>query len=76
MLTPFSAIIKTMKRIWVKKIKSFREAKEFDLNYYLAMSGMERLKIVQFLREMHHKIKKGFNGKSRKGLRRVIKIIQ
>ena len=65
-----------MKKIWVNKTESFRKASKFDLDYYLTMSGMERLKIVQFLREMHHKIKKGLDGESRKGLRRVIKIIQ
>jgi hypothetical protein len=65
-----------MRKIWVNKAKSLRKAEEFDLNYYLAMSGMERLKIVQFLREVHRKLKKGFDGKSRKGLRRIIKIIQ
>jgi len=65
-----------MKRIWVNKTDSFKEAEEFDRGYYLNMSAKERLKIVQFLREMYHKIKRGIDGRGRKGLRRVIKIIK
>jgi hypothetical protein len=65
-----------MQKIWVNKTSSFREAEKFDADYYLGMSGIERLKTVQFLREMYYKIKRGVNGEGRKRLRRVIKIIQ
>lgn len=69
-----------MKKIWIKKTKSFEEAEEFDRSYYLNMSATERLDIVQQLREMYHKIKRGQRkrGKNanRKRLRRIIKVIQ
>ncbi len=65
-----------MKRIWVNKVNSFGEAEKFDEDYYLSMSGIERLETVQLLRVMYHKIKKGNRSEGRKGLRRIIKIIQ
>lgn len=64
-----------MKRHWVKKITSFREAEKFDKEYYLAMSPEERLGIVQFLREVYCKFGRGKN-EERKGLRGFIKVIQ
>ena len=60
----------------MNKAKSFRKAEKSETNYYLNISAIERLRIVQFLREMHYRIKNGLSGKGRKGLRRVIKIIQ
>lgn len=65
-----------MKKPWVNKTNSFREAEKFETDYYLAMSGIKRLRTVQFLREMYYKIKRGLKNEGRKGLRRVIKIIQ
>lgn len=66
-----------MKKIWVYKTDSFREAEEADASYYLKMSKRKRLEIVQFLREAYYKMKKTFkNNESRKRLRRIIKIIQ
>ena len=66
-----------MKRmIWVNKSDSFDAANEFDDDYYLSMSREERLETLQFLREIYLKIKKGSEDESRKGLRRVIKIIE
>lgn len=65
-----------MKKIWVNKADSFREAEKFDEDYYQAMSEIERLETVQFLREMHHKIKGDLKNEGRERLRRVIKIIQ
>jgi hypothetical protein len=65
-----------MKKIWIYKTDSFRKAEEFDTDYYLKMSKSKRLEIVQFLREMYQKIKGLRNNESRKGLRRVIKVIQ
>ena len=64
-----------MKKFWVHKADSFKEAEDFDREYYLAMPGEERLETVQFLREAYYKIK-GVKNESRKGLRRVIKVIQ
>jgi hypothetical protein len=32
-----------MKKIWLRKAKSFSEAQEQDLDYYLNMSAQERL---------------------------------
>lgn len=65
-----------MKKIWVNKTDSFRKAEKLNTDYYQAMSGIERLKIVQLLREIHYKIKGRFDGQGRKRLRRVVKIIQ
>lgn len=66
-----------MKRIWVKKPKSFKEAHHIDIDYHLSMSPSERLDTVQFLREIFHKFKPGDkNEKIRKRLRRILKIVQ
>ncbi|ODS37587.1 hypothetical protein BEH94_10205 [Candidatus Altiarchaeales archaeon WOR_SM1_SCG] len=64
-----------MKKFWVHKADSFKEAEEFDGKYYSAMSGEERLETMQFLREIYYKIK-GVENESRKGLRRVIRVVQ
>ena len=61
-----------MKRIWINKANSFKEAEEFDRNYYAQMTPEERLSIVQELREMYFKFAKV---RSRR-LQRVIKIIE
>ena len=65
-----------MKKIWVNKTYSFKDAERFDENYYLNMTSAERLDIMQFLRESYYKINKRLKDESRKGLRRVIKIIK
>ncbi len=67
-----------MKEVWIHKANSFREADEFERDYYRAMSAEERLETMQFLREIYHKIEgtaKSGN-ESRKGLRRVITVVQ
>lgn len=64
-----------MKRIWIKKLKSFKEAEKFDQNYYSKMTPAERLDILQFLREIYSKIK-GEKYAVGTRLRRVIKVIQ
>lgn len=76
-----------MKKIWVNKARSFKEAEEFDIDYYFGMSRAERLADMQYIREIyfnkilpHLKHKKDLykelnNGKGRKRLRRVITII-
>ena len=65
-----------MPRIWVNKARSFEEAEKFDENYYLAMSEVERLETVQYLREMYYKMKGNLKDEGRERLRRIIKIIQ
>jgi hypothetical protein len=65
-----------MKRIWINKAGSFKEAQDYDISYYLSLSSEERLECVQFLREEYFK----FNGiefrEDGKRLRRVFKIIK
>ena len=66
-----------MKRIWIHKAKSFKEANEFDFRYYLGMSPSERIETIQFLREIYLKLHPArSHGKGRKGLRGFIKILQ
>ncbi len=65
-----------MKKVWVNKADSFKEAQKFDESYYRTMSPGERLETVQFLREIYRKIKRGRSREGRKRLRRTIKIIQ
>jgi len=62
------------KRIWVFRASSFDTANRFDDAYYLRMTPIERLEIVQMLREVWKKL--GGKGAGRKGLRRSVKIIQ
>ena len=63
-------------KVWIKKISSFSEARDQDLQYYLNMSAQERLETVQFLREQYFK----FNGiipyESGKRLRRIVRVVQ
>ncbi|MEW5758191.1 MAG: hypothetical protein AB1755_01780 [Candidatus Omnitrophota bacterium] len=63
-----------MKKIWVNIAHSFKEAEESDIKFYLAMSGAKKLALMQSLREDYYKIKGKYG--IRKGLQRVIKVIQ
>lgn len=66
-----------MKKIWLKKSSSFKEASDFDDKYYSSMSGEERISIIQSLREQYWKIKdKDKNNGNTKRLRGSIKIIK
>jgi hypothetical protein len=65
-----------MEKIWINKARSFREAQDFDDNYYLAMSETQRLETVQFLREIYSRLKGNLKYARRGRLRRFIKIIQ
>ena len=65
-----------MEKIWVNKATSFADAEKFDEDYYFNLTSLERLETVQFLRESYYKIKKDLNNESRKGLRRVVKVIK
>ena len=63
-----------MKKIWINKADSFKEASAFDSAYYLKMSKTERISTMQFLREIYFKFKAPRN-ENGKRLRRVIKVI-
>ena len=63
-----------MKKIWINKASSFKEAAEFDSVYYSKMSKSERIGTMQFLREVYNKLRISRN-ENGKRLRRVIKII-
>lgn len=65
-----------MKKIWVNRAKSLRDAEKFDYEYYSKMTETERLEMVQFLRESYYKLKRPKKNEGREGLRRFIKIIQ
>ena len=67
-------IIKYMKKIWMHKSNSFKEAAKFDSAYYMKMSKAERIGTMQLLREIYWKLK-GSKDESGKRLRRVIKVI-
>ncbi len=65
-----------MKKIWIKKFKSFKEADEADNQYYFKMSPAERIETMQYLREIYLKFKGKRKNDGRKRLRRVIKVFQ
>lgn len=65
-----------MKKIWIKKFASFKEAEKADQKYYSNLSPAERLDIIQFLRESYFKLKGLFKHDGRSRLRRSIKIIK
>ena len=64
-----------MKRLWVNKASSFKEAEKFSKKYYRAMSRTERLETVQLLREIYNKIKRPKYATGKR-LRKVIRVIQ
>lgn len=63
------------KKIWINKASSYKDAEKFEHDYYNSMNSIERISIMQDLRESYLKLK-GKSDESRKGLRRVIKIIK
>ncbi|MDP3789113.1 MAG: hypothetical protein Q8R48_01780 [Candidatus Omnitrophota bacterium] len=65
-----------MKKIWINKASSFREAEKFDKEYYLAMGASKRLEEMQRLREIYYKIKKRHGYEGGKRFRRIIRIVQ
>ena len=65
-----------MNKIWINKTKSFSAAEKYDEDYYLNMTGSERLETMQYLREIYFKIKKAKRNESRKGLRISVKVIK
>jgi hypothetical protein len=64
-----------MRKIWVKRARSFKKAERSERDYYSAMSGVKRLETVQFLREIYRKIKGGLRYEGRERLRRAIRVI-
>ncbi len=64
------------KKIWINRTSSFDGAREFEENYYQAMTGPQRLDVVQFLRDAHKKFNNRGKDENRKGLRRFIKVVQ
>ena len=52
--------------------KSFKEAEEWDLQQYRAMTPEERLDILQRLREEYYT----FKNENRKGFQRVYRIVK
>lgn len=69
-------------KVWINKPKSFKQAKEFDYDYYSAMTPEERVETVQFLRALFFKLRPNYYSKGKKGskhgkgLRGFIKIVQ
>ena len=64
-----------MKKVWIKKANSFKEADKFNVEYNASMLPGDRIEAMQLLREICFKIKSKKN-ENRKRLRRVIKVIQ
>ena len=64
------------KKFWIKKVRSFKEAEEFEDDYYRRKSSEERLSDIQFCREQYFLMKGIDVNASRKRLRRVFKVIQ
>lgn len=67
---------KMSRQIWMKKARSFSDARYQDFDYYLNMSAQERLEVVQFLRESYSKFHKKNKYESGKRLRRTVRVIQ
>jgi hypothetical protein len=65
-----------MVRIWVRTLESFQEDRDRDLNDYLKMGSVERLEILQFLREQYCKFGGAEKGEGRERLRRTVRIVQ
>jgi len=67
------------RKIWIHKAKSFKKAEAFERSYYSSMSVAEKLDCMQYLREIYYNFgafgRKARNA-SRKGLQRVIRVIQ
>ncbi|MFA6549086.1 MAG: hypothetical protein WCT39_04060 [Candidatus Margulisiibacteriota bacterium] len=65
-----------MKKLWIKKFSSFKEAEKADQQDYSNLSPAERLDIIQFLRESYFRAKGMFTHDGRSRLRRSVKILQ
>ena len=65
-----------MKRIWINKAGTFKEAQDFDTAYYLGLSSEKRLETVQILREEYFKSNGLEFREDGKRLRRVFRVIK
>ena len=65
-----------MKKKWIKKFTSFKQADKADMEYYLKMNPGERLASMQFLIETYRKLKGEKQDEINGRLRRVIRVIQ
>ncbi len=65
-----------MKKIWVNRARSFKEAEDFDIAYYASLSSTERVESVQILREEFFKSNGLEFREDGKRLRRVSKVIK
>ena len=63
-----------VKKIWINKANSFKEAARFEDAYYMKMSKSERISTMQFLREIYLKFRGSRNAHGKR-FRRVIKVI-
>jgi len=61
---------------WIRKAKSFKEAEEFDDEYYRRMPPEDRLSDMQLCRQMYFKLKHINIDEVRKGLRRFYKVVK
>lgn len=64
-----------MKKLWIKKFRSFKAAEEADIEDYLQMSAREKWDTMQCLRDIYYKFK-GSKYEKGKGLRRVFRIVK
>ena len=65
-----------MKKIWVNRARSFKEAEDFDIAYYASLSSTERVESVQILREEFFKSNGLEFREDGKRLRRVSRVIK
>ncbi len=65
-----------MKKIWVNRARSFKEAEDFDIAYYAGLSSTERVESVQILREEFFKSNGLEFREDGKRLRRVSRVIK
>lgn len=65
-----------MKKRFIHKASSFKEAEEYEDKYYACLSPEERLSDIQICREQYFLMKGISLSESRKRLRRVLRIIK
>ena len=65
-----------MRRLWVNKARSFKDAERFDRDYYLNMDPGTRLETMQLLRETYAGFRRGTRREGGRGLRRAVRIVQ
>ncbi len=65
-----------MKKIYVNRARSFKEAEDFDIAYYASLSSTERVESVQILREEFFKSNGLEFREDGKRLRRVSRVIK